>query len=160
MFGVLGAIALLAVGCGTATRSGLLGDTLSTGSLHVTVQRVDLHPPIPKDDVTGLSRPAPGERLVGVRVRVCSGIGPAIGSWDFGISVDGGGPSTVNNAQTNYVNGFDSLRLGCSRGWVVFQIPQASRPTAIRFAFDDTGDAAGAAPHRGETHARFSWTLS
>ena len=159
-FGAVGVTTLAISGCGTATRSGLLGETLSTGSLHVIVERVDLHQPMPAGDVTGLSRPALGNRLVGARVRVCSQIGPAIGTWDFSVAVDGGGQSIVNNVQTNYTYSFDSLRQGCAAGWIVFQIPRSSTPSAIRFSFDDTGDAAGAYPSRGETHARFSWALT
>src|SRR3954471_19792285 len=93
--------AVLIAACGTTTESAKVGATLRSGGLSVALDRFDPHPPIPKDDVTGLSRPAPGNRLVAAHVRVCSNIGPAIGSWDFSVSVNGGGQSTVNNVQTN-----------------------------------------------------------
>ncbi|MFL5824546.1 MAG: hypothetical protein ACJ764_14015 [Solirubrobacteraceae bacterium] len=152
--------AALLAACGTTTMTAGIGATLGTGSLRVTVDRFDPHPPMPPSDVTGLSRPAPGNRLVAGHVHLCTNIGPAIGTWDFSVALSGGGRGTPNNVATNYPQRFDSLRTGCSVGWIVFQVPQESRPTSIDFAFDDTGDSAGAHPTRGETHVRFSWTIA
>jgi hypothetical protein len=152
--------ALLVAACGTTTLSGKVGATLHTGGLAVTVDRFDPHPPIPAHDVTGLSRPAPGSRLVAAHVHVCSKMGPAIGSWNFSVALTGGGQSSVNNAQTNYPDGFDSLRTGCSVGWIVFQVPQTSRPGSVNFAFDDTGNAGSAYSERREKHVRFRWAIA
>lgn len=161
MRGVLpgSALLLLAAACGTTTGSAKVGQTLSGGGVHVTVQRVDLRPPIPAHDVTGLSSPRPGDRLIAARVRICSTVGPAIGTFDFAISLAGGGDGVVKFPQENYANGFDSLRTGCSAGWVVFEIPASSTPAKIRFNFDDTGSGSGSMSGRPETHERFSWAL-
>src|SRR5437764_409102 len=77
--------------CGTTTASGRVGFTLSGVGVRVTLERVDRHPPVPRDDVTGLSVPAPGERLIGTRFRVCSTAGQAIGTFNFEINLAGGG---------------------------------------------------------------------
>src|SRR5512142_2393765 len=93
------AVALLAAavvaGCGTTTKSGQIGETLSGGGVRVTLERVDVHPPVPRHDVTGLATPAAGNRLIGARVRVCSKVCPAIGTWDFALSLDGGGSAQI-----------------------------------------------------------------
>jgi hypothetical protein len=122
---ILTAAAVVAVlaGCGTTTRSGQVGDTVSGGGLRVTVERVDLHPPIPAGDVTGLSRPRPGDRLIAARVGVCNKYGFAVGKYDFGISLLGGGDGLAHYAQTNYADGFQDVENGCARGWIVFELP-------------------------------------
>lgn len=150
----------VASGCGTTTRSAKVGEMLSGGGVHVTVERVDLHPPIPSDDVTGLGTPAAGHRLIAARVRICSNVGPAIGTWDFGLSLSDGSSALIKFPQENYADGFDSVRTGCERGWVVFELPASSRPTKIRFAFDDSGSGSGTVAGRPETHERFSWAIS
>ena len=126
----------------------------------MTVDRLDPRPPIPRHDVTGLSRPYPGNRLIAAHVHVCTNIGPAIGSWDFSVGFNGDGHSMVNNVETNYPQRFDSLDTGCSVGWIVFQVPLASRPSSINFKFDDTGSAAGPYGGRPEKHVRFSWVIT
>jgi hypothetical protein len=150
-------LALGLAACGTTSLTGRVGTTLQDHTLRVTVDRFDRHPPIPQGDVTGLSRPAPGDRLVAAHVHLCTHIGPAIGSWDFSISLSGGASGKVNYAATNYLQRFSSVSIGCSTGWIVFEIPQTSTPDSVNFKFDDTGAGGGAYPTRGETHARFSW---
>ena len=76
--------ALAAAGCGEVERSGSVGDKLSGGDVEVTLQKVDREVRVPKDDITGLSVPRTGHRLIGVRVRVCSDHGGAIGFDDTG----------------------------------------------------------------------------
>jgi hypothetical protein len=156
-------VAALLAGCGTTTKSGAIGDTLSGGGVSVSLLRIDRRPPVPREDITGLSTPTPGNRLLGARVRVCSKVGPAIGTWDFSLALDGGGHAQVKFPSHNYENTFDSLRIGCARGWIVFEYPSGGRPTEMRFAFDDTGDNASVSNpggNRQETHERFSWKLS
>jgi hypothetical protein len=154
------AAALGLLGCGTSTRSGQIGDTLSAGGLHVTIQRIDERPPIPSDDLSGLSSPAPGDRLLGARVKVCSHVGPAIGTYDFALSLADGGSGTVKFPAQNYPDGFDVVRTGCEVGWIVFEYPRAAEPSEIHFKFDDTGSGSGSmGGGRPETHARFSWKL-
>jgi hypothetical protein len=152
------AVAVIA-GCGTTTRSGQVGDTFSGGGLRVTVERVDLRPPIPAEDITGLSTPRPGDRLIAARVRVCNEYGFAIGTYDFGLSLNGGGDGLVKFPQMNYADGFDSVRSGCTRGWIVFELPLRGQPLKIRFAYDDSGSPK-AGGNRQESHERFSWAVA
>ena len=156
------ALALLA-GCGTTTKSGAVGDTLSGGGVDVTLLRIDPHPRVPRDDVSGLSTPLPGNRLFGALVRVCSHVGPAIGTWDFSLALDGGGHAQVKFPSMNYDQAFDDLRIGCARGWIVFEYSGGGHPSDVRFAFDDTGDSGSLgnpSGHRQETHERFSWKVA
>jgi hypothetical protein len=155
----LGAVAMLAGG-GTTTKSGQVGATFSGGGLKVTVERVDRRPPVPGDDVTGLSSPAPGNRLIAARVRVCNKYDFAVGTYDFGLTLDGGGDGAVKFPQMNYPDGFDSVRTGCARGWIVFELPISRKPAKIRFAYDDTGSGGSNVSGRPESHERFSWSLT
>jgi hypothetical protein len=152
------ALILLLAGCGTNTKSGAVGDKLSGGGVSVTLHRVDLHPPIPKHDMTGLSSPAPGDRLVGALVTVCSKHGAALGPYDFAIGLSGSNAGQVKFPSMNYSHGFDSVRTGCSTGWITFEFPSSSSPEEIRFAYDDTGSNAPEDQHP-ESHERFSWKL-
>jgi hypothetical protein len=162
---LLGALALIASvamsGCGTTTKSGAVGETLSGGGVAVTLERIDQHPPVPSDDVSGLSTPAPGDRLIGARLRVCSNRGQAIGTFNFSVDVAGGGSGSVKFPSMNYGNSFDVVRTGCARGWIVFELPRAGRASAISFRFDDTGNNSSvvAPGGRGEVHDHFSWRL-
>ncbi len=154
---------LLLAGCGTTTKSGAVGDTLSGGGVNVTLLRVDRHPPVPRDDVSGLSSPAPGDRLMGTLVRVCSQVGPAIGTSDVSLALDGGSHAQVRFPSMNYAQAFDDLRIGCVGGWIVFEYPVGGRPSEMRSAFDDTGDSGSLgnpSGHRQESHERFSWKLA
>jgi hypothetical protein len=151
--------ALALAGCGTTTSSGEVGATFSGGGLKVTVERVDLHTLVPMHDITGLSTPAPGNRLVAARVRVCNNNGPAVGQDSFGIGLAGGGHGSVKFPTTNYADSFSFVDSGCAVGWVVFEIPLASTPTQVQFRFDDSGSGAPSAPGRPESHERFSWAI-
>jgi hypothetical protein len=154
------AVAPTLVGCGTTTKSAHVGDTLSAGGVRVTLERIDERPPVPSDDVSGLSTPAPGDRLLGAQVKVCSKVGPAIGSYDFSVSLADGSQGRVKFPALNYPDSFDVVRIGCARGWLVFEYPRPTRPTEIHFRFDDTGNNAGnAGGSRSETHERFTWKL-
>jgi hypothetical protein len=153
----LAAAALIASGCGTTEKSGAVGDTLTAKGIDVTVIAVDDSVPVPKSDVTGLSQPAPGQKLVGVRVKVCSEHGGAIGPYDFSIETTSGDPGRLKFPETNYPNSFDSFRAACGDGWVVFEIPAGSDPGKVKFNFQDTGTAQH--PET-EVDARFSWDVS
>ena len=143
--------------CGTTTHSGKVGETFSGGGLKVTVGRIDLHTPVPAGDLSGLSTPAPGNRLVGAFVRVCNNDGPAVGQDSFGIGLADGGHGSVKFPTTNYADSFSFVDSGCAGGWVVFEIPLASSPTQVHFAFDDSGNSAPGG--RPESHERFTWTI-
>src|SRR5262249_2407484 len=118
-------VALAAVafsGCGSSVESGKVGDTLTAKGLKATVLRVDDAVPVPRNDITGLSTPSPGSKLVGARVRVCSNHGGAIGPYDFGIETTNGKQGQLKFPQHNYADGLDIVRTGCGSGWVVFEI--------------------------------------
>ena len=124
--------------CGTTEKDGAVGDELSAKGLEVTVDRVDRSPPVPKRDITGLSTPARGMRLVGAHVKACSDHGGALGPYDFGIEPSRG-DGRLKYPARNYRDPFGSIRDECGDGWVVFEIPADSKPERIRFGFEDTG---------------------
>jgi hypothetical protein len=148
---VLGA---LLVGCGTTEKSGTVGEALTANGLKVTVDRVDTSVHVPKHDITGLSQPSPGTKLVGTRVYVCSEHGGAIGAYDFGLDTTAGGHGQLKYPEENYRRSFDSVRIGCHGGWVVFQIPVKAKPDKVTFGFEDTGSAEDPGS---EVDAKFSW---
>jgi hypothetical protein len=154
--------AVLLCACGTTPKSGQVGDTLSGGGLRVTIERIDQRTPVPSDDISGVSSPAPDDRLLGARVNVCSKVGPAIGTYDFSLALGDGGTGQIKFPAQNYTDGFDGLRTGCAGRWIVFEYPQTSSPREIHFKFDDTGVSAGSGNPGGSrpgTHERFSWKL-
>jgi hypothetical protein len=151
------AIAIGAAGCGSTEKSGQVGDTLSAKGLQATVEQVDTSVPVPESDVTGLSQPAQGSKLVGAQVRVCSDHGGAIGPYDFGLATGSGDDTTQKYPEQNYDDSFEIVRDGCGDGWVVFEIPQASSPDRVTFGFEDTGTSQH--PET-QVNAKFSWTLS
>jgi hypothetical protein len=154
--GSLIAIAVGLTGCGTTEESGAVGDELSAKGLQATVEQVDAKAPVPESDVTGLSQPSPGSKLVGARVKVCSDHGGAIGPFDFGLDASSG-EAKLKYPERNYDDSFETVRDGCGDGWVVFEIPQSSQPEKVTFGFEDTGTS-----HQPETQvdARFSWEVS
>ena len=89
---------------------------LSGGGVHVTSSGSTCIRRFPLRMSAGLGSPAPGDRLIGARVRICSNVGPAIGTWDFGLSLSGGGSALMKFPQRNYADGFDSLSTGCEQG--------------------------------------------
>ncbi len=154
---VAAALCIATAGCGTTAKSGAVGSTLAGDGIAVTLQRVDMHPPVPRHDVTGLSLPRSGDRLLGARARVCSSVGPAIGQFQFTAATSDGGELHPKYAASNYADSFDVVRVGCTSGWIVFEAPAEIRFTEIRFSFDnDSSHLAGAPP---EAHVRFSWKL-
>jgi hypothetical protein len=155
---LIAALAAALAGCGTTERSGAVGDTLTAKGLEVTVDEVDASVAVPKNDVTGLSQPAPGWQLVGVRVNVCSDHSGALGPYDFGVETTSGDSGRLKYPQSNYAESFESLRDDCGDGWVVFEIPDGSEPDRVTFGFDDTGSAMQA--ENNEVSARFSWTVA
>jgi hypothetical protein len=147
-------VTLLAA-CGTTEKEGSLGDELTANGIEVTVDRVDRSPPEPRRDITGLSKPAAGRRLVGVHVRVCSDHGGAIGAYDFKVE-SSAGDGRLKFPARNYRDDFETLRDGCGEGWVVFEIPADSRPERVRFEFEDTGSTRN---ENDRVDARFSWKV-
>jgi hypothetical protein len=152
---LMAALVPVAAACGKTERSGSVGETLSAKGLKVTLYEVDTTVPRPERDITGLSQPAPGFELVGARVGVCSNHGGATGPYDFGLRGDHG-DGRLKFPERNYPDAFESLRDGCGKGWVVFELPRGSRPERVTYGFDDTGS------YRREhtrVSARFSWKV-
>ena len=145
----------VAAGCGDVERSGAVGDRLSGGGLEATLEKVDREVPVPESDVTGLSVPRAGSRLIGVRVRVCSDHGGAIGQYDFSMETDRGN-ARLKFPSMNYDEPFEPVRDDCGSGWVVFEVPKGSTPTKLRFGFEDTGTSR---QPQTQVDARFSWKL-
>ena len=150
--------ALALAGClGTSEtkRSGSVGDKHSAGRLDVTVERVDRETPVPKKDVTGLSVPRSGHRLVGVLVNVCSDYGAAIGPYDFKLETSEGS-GRPKFPSSNYREEFETLRDGCKRGWIVYEIPRGASPQKVKFDFSDSGTNRNT---QDNLDARFEWTV-
>jgi hypothetical protein len=146
--------AMLLAGCGATEHSGHVGDTFAAHTVRVTLQRVDLQTRA-VDDVTGLGRPLPGNRLLGVRIAACVGEGTAIGSSNFAVELDRGDKARIKFPARNYDDDFGAVFGGsCGEGWLVFEAPTGARVAAVTFTYDDTG---GGRPQRGSTHARFRW---
>jgi hypothetical protein len=156
--GLLAALGLAGCFAGNSTtKKGMAGDTLSAGGLKVSLIRFDTRvPPKRGIDVTGLGTPGPGERFFGADVKVCNDRGQAIGTYNFGLQVDGG-KASVRFPQSVYSNGFDSVRATCGRGWIVFEAPSDSRAKTVTFRYDDTGSNQPSGNR--EKHAHFSWDV-
>ncbi len=144
-------------GCGTTSESGKVGDTLKANGVEVTVADVDTSVPVDANDVTGLSQPSAGSKLVGTRVKVCSDHGGAIGAWDFGVVTTDGDQAKLKFPQRNYPQDFSSQRQGCGGGWIVFEIPSHSRPKEVTFGFEDTGSSYD---YQDIVDAEFSWDVT
>lgn len=151
------ALALAAcAGIGVTEKSGKLGDELTAKGLQVTVKKLDSEVPVPDSDLSGLSSPRAGHRLVGARVRVCSDHGQAIGTYDFGVETSSG-DGRVKFPALNYDDRFESLRDGCEAGWLVLEVPRDARLTKVTFKFEDTGS--NQAGDNSDVDARFSWKV-
>lgn len=149
--------AVLLAGCGTTEKSGSAGDTLTAKGLEVTVKQVDTKVPVPESDITGLSTPSAGMKLVGVEAEVCSDEhGGAIGSYSFSLSGTGGAEGELKFPSENYNTAFDTVRDGCGNGWIVFELPESSEPSQVRFGFEDTGNAYDESEN---VSAKFTWTV-
>ena len=121
--------------------------------------RVDLKAPADKGDITGLSTPRSGTRFVGVKVNVCNDSAQAIKPYDFELELDTGDSLHSVHPRlpvTIYSDDFETLRDGCERGWMVFELPEEARPEAVKFKYDDTGSASAGDT---EKHVRFRWDV-
>jgi hypothetical protein len=156
VIGLLACLAVAGSACGKSEESGEVGEVLSAKGLDVEVERVDTGVPVPADDITGLSRPSPGSKLVGVLVRICSDHGGAIGPYAFGLEASGGEDGSLKFPQRNYAKSFETIRSDCGGGWVVFEIPTGSSPEKVTFGFEDTGTAREG---QNDVDARFSWSV-
>lgn len=121
----------------------------------MAVERVDHHPPYSASAFNG---PAPGDRLIGARVKVCSTNGAAINEYAFTLVENTGGAIHATNGARNYSPAFNLLDTGCSEGWILFQLPRQSSATEIRFDFNNSGGNPGYGGPP-EAHVHFSWKL-
>jgi hypothetical protein len=152
-------VALGSCGLNTTSKDGEVGETLSAGGLKVTVSRVDSEVRGPSGrDFSGLGTPADGMRFFGVKVKVCTDRGQAIGTFNFKLDLDGDDTARSRFPQSVYSDGFDTVRDGCGSGWLVFEGSKGSTPEKVSFKYDDTGSARPGADK--EKHARFSWKVS
>ena len=154
---ILAVLALAAAGCGKTEQTGSVGQELMAKGLRVTLEKVDTAVPVPGRDITGLSTPAPGYQLVGIRVQVCSNHGGATGPYDFVVKTTAGDPGRLKFPAMNYPDALESRRGGCGRGWIVFEIPRADSLKSVTYGFQDTGS------YRREANrvdARFTWNVS
>jgi hypothetical protein len=151
----LAALACTAAACGETRKTGSVGDKLEAKRIEVTVERVDRRTPVPRSDVTGLSLPSSGHRLVGVLVNVCNDYGAVAQQADFALDTSAGEGRPKYTAR-NYRDRFDPVRDDCERGWIVYEIPEESRPTKVRFAFDESGTNRNT---QDNLTARFEWKL-
>lgn len=140
---------------GETKKSGSVGDELSAEKVRVKVEKIDREVPVPKRDITGLSVPSAGHRLIGVRVNVCSGYRAAIGSFSFSLEASEGGAEPKHVAR-NYDSMFRSVRDDCERGWLVYEIPRGAKPEKVKFKFDETGNAQDESDN---VKARFEWDV-
>ena len=152
---VAGALVLGA--CGSTSKDGKVGDTLSADSLKATVTRVAQKVPSKEGDITGLSTPGPGKRFIGVKVDVCNDSAQAIKPYDFELEPEGGDSVHPRLPQKVFSDDFEGLRDGCERGWMIFEVPEEARPKAVKFKYDDTGSAS---PGDTEKHVRFRWNVA
>jgi hypothetical protein len=142
-------------GCGDTEKSGSSGDELSAEKVKVTVEKVDREVPEPRSDITGLSKPSSGYRLIGVRVNVCSGYEAAIGNFSFSMESSDGEARPKHTAR-NYSEMFRGVRDDCERGWLVYEIPRGAKPTKVKFRFDETGNSREQSDN---VAARFEWDV-
>jgi hypothetical protein len=157
--GLLATLAFAGCGLYTTTKSGEPGDTLTAGGLGISLIKFDNEVPRREGrDITGLGTPSPGMRFFGFDVKACNDRGQAIGTFNFGLDLDGDDKAKVRFPQSVYPNGFESTRQGCERGWIVFEGPKGSQARKLTFKYDDSGS--GGPSGDTEKHAHFSWDLS
>jgi hypothetical protein len=95
-------------------------------------------------------------RFAAADVAVCNDTGAAAIAWRFelrladGASVHPHGPTSV------YDDALETVRDGCDRGWVVWQIPAAATAESVYYEFDWSRQTATT---REEEHDRFHWSL-
>ena len=150
-------VVLTLAGCGKTEQTGSVGQELTAKGLRVTLEKVDTAVPVPGRDITGLSTPSPGFKLVGVRVQVCSNHGGATGPYDFGVKTTDGETGRLKFPAMNYPDAFESRRGGCGRGWVVFEIPRTATLGKVTYGFDDTGSYRH---EQNRVSARFTWNVN
>ena len=94
-------------------------------------------------DLSGQAKPREGTDFFATNVKACKDTGPEVRAVDFRLTGAGGtGQPTL--PQTVYPDGFESLRKGCERGWIVFEVPDGSFPTSLQLEYE-------------EKHVRLTW---
>ena len=144
----LACMCLAMVGCGTDEEKGDVGDELEAGSVRATVTKFSSRVP--------RSRPSAGRQRFGAHVDLCKDSGQSINAFAFSLSLEEGDAERVY-PQRSYSTSFDSLRDGCEDGWLVWDAPEGSKPRAVRFEYEDTGQG-GPGGDDGE-HVKFEWAV-
>ena len=83
---------------------------------------------------------------------------PTIAPQSFHLILANGAEARLKFPQTVFADDLDLLgEPGCERGYIVFQVPQSERPSALRFGLDwATTDMQG---FTNSTKLRFEWTV-
>ena len=135
-------------GCGTEEKKGEVGDELEAGSVRAKVTEFSSRVPG--------SRPAQDRQRFGALAQVCKDSEQSINAFAFSLSLENGEAERVY-PQRSYPSGFNSLRDGCEDGWLVYDAPAGSKPTAVKFEYEDTGQG-GPGGDDGE-HVKFEWAV-
>jgi len=152
--------ALLVAGCGTTERHGEVGDALKGDHLQAKLLR--FVPRVPERllsrDVTGLNAPARGMRFAAADVAVCNDTGAAAIPWRFELRLGGGASVHPRGPTSIYDDALETVRDGCDRGWVVWQVPADVEAESVYYEFD-WSHRRGSSTSVEEEHDRFHWTV-
>ena len=117
-----------------------MGDELEAGSVRATLKEA-----------------SPRAGRFGANVELCKDSGQSVNAFAFSLALEGGGEARRVYPQRTYDDGFGPLRDGCESGWLVYDLPQGSKPSALKFEYEDTGQG-GAGGDDGE-HVRLEWRV-
>jgi hypothetical protein len=157
---LLPAVMLALAGCGTNERSGAVGDALKGDHVQAKLLRFVARVPERRlsHDVTGLNAPARGKRFAAADVAVCNDTGAAAIAWRFELRLADGSSVHPNGPTSIYDDALETVREGCDRGWVVWQIPADVRAESVYYEFD-WSRRRGSSSAIEEEHDRFHWSL-
>jgi hypothetical protein len=159
---VLPLLAVLAVaGCGATERTGAVGDALK--GKHVQAKLLAWVPTVPAKrlghDITGLSTPAHGMRFAAADIALCNDTGAAAIAWHFELRLDDSSSVHPQTASQVYDDQLDTVRDGCDRGWIVYQVPKAAKVKTLHYEFDWSHQTANGSSYSESEHDRFDWSL-
>jgi hypothetical protein len=153
-------VALALTACGTTERHGEVGDALKGDRVQAKLLRFVARVPERRlgHDVTGLNAPARGMRFAAADVAVCNDTGAAAIAWRFELRLADGSSVHPHGPTSVYDDALETVREGCDRGWVVWQIPADARAASVYYEFD-WSHRRGTSPSIEEEHDRFHWSL-
>ncbi len=135
---VLACVAL--AGCGTEEKKGEVGDELEAGSVRAELKEVSAR-----------------AGHFGANAELCKDSEQSVNAFAFSLALEGGGEAERVYPQRVYDDGFGRVRDGCEGGWLVYDVPKGSKPSALKFEYEDTGQG-GPGGDDGE-HIKFEWKL-